>query len=158
MQQQPHRKNINHSEAERICRKAAEYSSGAPAWPNEQPVIVMPPGSDPISLGMPDAAVYPRTEPKNTAPATPPQTKGSESGNELNTFLTNNLGKIVRLSFRPESGHCDQLGILLETGKSYLVLQEFASQNLFLCDSAAVQSVHIYNEPLPDNSRTLFGI
>lgn len=158
MQQQPHRKNINHSEAEKICRKAAEYSSDAPAWPSDQPVIVMPPGSDPISLGMPGAAVYPQTEPKAKSPAATPQTGTSENGREMNTFLTNNLGKIVRLSFRPESGHCDQIGVLLETGNSYLILQEFASQNLFLCDIASVQSVHIYNEPLPDSSRTLFGI
>ena len=155
MIQQPHRKNINNSEAEKICRKAVEYSSGAPAWPNEQPVIVMPPGSDPISLGMPDAAVYPQREQQSV---TPTQANPSEHKQGINTFLTRNLGKFVRLSFRPEDGHCDQLGILLETGNSHLVLQEFASQYLFLCDISSVQSVHIYNEPLPDNSRTLFGI
>ncbi len=157
MIQQPYQNNKKNSNVEAVCRKAAEYSSDAPAWPNEQPVIVMPPGSDPISLGMPGAAVYPQAEQKNDVASAAPRL--SNTGiQEMSAFLQNNTGKCIRLSFRPESNRTDQIGILLEAGNAYLVLQEFASQNLFLCDITDIQSIHIYNELLPDTSRSLFGI
>lgn len=165
MNQQPYRKNNKNAEAEKVCRKAAQYSSNAPAWPSEQPVIVMPPGSDPISLGMPDAVVYPQSEPYQSPAPDIPKTDhptnditNTNKQPELNTFLLRHLGKCVRLSFSPEAERADQLGILLEIGNSYLVLQEFASQNLFVCNLSYLQSIHIYNEFLPDTSRSLFGI
>lgn len=127
-----------------VCRKAAEYAAPPPSWPSEQPVIVMPPGSDPISVGMPGTPVYPAA---NTAGSDLPEVPQNRAASAVNicSMLSNYTGECIRLALENGTGsYIERLGILKETGGSYLVLRELGSQNLFVCRAADVKFFNIY--------------
>lgn len=126
----------------------------------EPPVIVMPPGSAPIPVGIAGKAAY-QTIPNEKSfiqNASEQDSTANTNSRELSDFLLRHLGKCLRISLKSESDHAEQMGTLLEIGNSYLILQEFASQNLFLCDLSAIRYIHIYHEPEAEAPRSLFGI
>ena len=88
--------NMNNTDNDaEMQRESRKRSYPNPAWPSMQPVVVMPPGSNTASLGLPDAAIYRNRLSVDTG-------NNNSSLNQMNTMnrMLNNMNDTSNMDFK----------------------------------------------------------
>lgn len=145
-----------------------------PSWPNEQSVLVIPPGSNPASVGIKDSTEIPSrkflsvqlkdnvdSDGEREARKEPlmgnmfPDRMGNLNVNisehrtsyemSVNNFLSNQIGKYLKLEFLfGDNIHMEKFGRLKNVGKDFVAIQESGTENVIVCSLAKIKFINIY--------------
>ncbi len=135
-----------------------------PPWPSEQPVVVIPPGSNAASVGMPESPVRRMTEYDDGLngnmngqerefpimgfpnPQDSMMSGGCMNSVSVNGYLCGHTGKYVKIEFIfGEQTHIEKTGILRSVGQNFVVVREMGSENDIVCAINKIKFITIYN-------------
>ncbi len=136
-----------------------------PPWPNEQSVVMIPPGSKATSVGKPENRTYimnsdsqqnerelrrdpimSNNSPQNTLatqkviPEIQPQTYS------VSDYLSTQTGRYIKVEFLfGDNIHMEKNGMLEEVGKDFIVIRENGTNTNIVCASNKIKFINIYD-------------
>ena len=106
----------------------------------ENPIpATFPPGSNPSSMGIPNAVVYDYPA-ENEFSSNMPESCPYEDAS--NSFLCRHRGQFIRVEFMNQT---EKSGILRSVGSDYIVLAESRTNNLVMCALSSVKAINVHN-------------
>lgn len=146
-----------------------------PPWPSEQPVVVVPPGSNPTSVGVPNvplrqmqgfeqsemdsvnSSMLQENEPQypimgnmygqmNQFPGSLQTPTGCALNSNVTEYLCGQIGQYVRIEFMfGDNMHVEKVGIMRQVGRNYIVISETGTNNMTVCSTSNVKFINIYS-------------
>ncbi len=121
-----------------------------PPWPNQQAVMVVPPGSNSTSIGRPNDKIYSQPVQREFSNLHTRQEEIPLNSNGVDTengvgFLQNNLGQKVRAEFMfGNNVHMEKYGTLEGVGKDFLVIGQPEMGQSVMCGMGNMTFIYIY--------------
>ena len=156
----------------RMCVNMRRYGISKknpnPAWPYEQPAIVIPPGSNMAAIGRTEEINDSLNQVKDTGSFSTRNASlpimGYMSGENkmysrpgsflqkdcssasVSSYLCQNIGNYAKVEFLfGENTHVEKVGILDSVGKDFIVLTEAGTGTKIVCSTSNIKFINIYD-------------